>query len=143
MPKYKYSLAPRIKEFVELELEKHCQTVRELESYKEDLMPSVTVTLGESSGGSSGKISDSTADVAIRLTTDAHVSWVERSTAAINRVLSHCDSVDEKLIELKYYKRTHTIEGAAMAIPVGKSTAYDRINKILYMIAVELGIINY
>ena len=54
-------------------------------------------------------------------------------------MLSALDEVDLKLIELVYWRREYTVEGAAMAIHISKTAAYQRINKVLGAIAYALG----
>ena len=52
------------------------------------------------------------------------------------------DELDKKLIDLVYWKQEYTVEGAGMKIGLSRSAAYQRINKILGMIAFELGYVS-
>lgn len=140
MPKYKFSLARNIKNYVEWELEHHTENKRALEEYKEDLIPSATSAVDAT--GPSGKNKDRTADAAVKLATSAYILNLERNSAAIDRVLSQLDEADRVLVSLVYWKRTHTMEGAAQAASVSASTAYFRANKIICGIAAEMGLIN-
>ena len=141
MKHYKYSLTKDLKDYIEFNLRHYCERQRELDEYKTDMMPSYTSKL-DGIGGYGGRTTDITADTAVRLTTDIYIKRVESNCKAIQIVLSNIDDTDAALIAMVYWKSTHTVEGAAQIIHIGKSTAYNRINAILYNIALELGEIN-
>jgi hypothetical protein len=45
--------------------------------------------------------------------TNPYILATERSIRAIDKVLGGCDETDIKLIELVYWRRTHTVVGAS------------------------------
>ena len=138
---YKFDLTPQVKGFVEWQLEHYREDKRELEEYKRDAIPSATPGYSLS-GGCSGSTSRTTEDVAIRIETNVYVEQLERSCGAIERALSHFDATDMKLIDLAYWKRSHTIIGAGMAIGMSQATAYRHVNAILVLIAKEMGLVS-
>ena len=135
--RYAYSLAKPIKGYVEWELQHYHQRIAFLADMKEALMPRMASVL-DSDGGSGG-LSDTTADAAIRIATDEHISRLEFKIAAVRRVVDAADDIDRTLISLRYWRQTHTVDGAARAANISASAAYYRINKILCAIAKELG----
>ena len=139
--KYKSTLTTEIKGYIEFALRHYCERQRELEQHRNDMMPSHTIKL-DGVGVSGGKISDVTADTALRLVTDTYILRAEMNCRAITKALTGIDSTDEKLIGLVYWRSTHTVAGAAQVANISTAQAYVRINRILYRIAVEMGDIN-
>lgn len=135
--KYNYSLAKPIKQFIEWELEHYPDRCARLEDLRQCYMPRITATIdGQGHGGARA---DSTADAAMRIATDEYIQNTERKVNAIKRVLKALDETDSELVKIKYWARTHTVEGAAQLTNVSVSTAYYRINRILCAIAAEMG----
>lgn len=144
MSKYKFSLNPRIKGIVEWQLEHYREDRRQLEDAKQALMPSPTAGYGSAAGATSGgRAQRPTESAALHLATNRYIRQLEQSCAAIERVLSHCHEIDMKLIDLVYWKREYTVEGAGMKLNLSRSSAYQRINSILGAIAVEIGYVNF
>ena len=141
LSRYKYSLTPKIKGYVEWILEHYKEDKKQLEDYRNSLMPSVTQGYSLSGGVQTG-VSNPTEDTAIKLVTNPYILSTERSIRAIERVLEKCDETDLKLIDLVYWRRAYTVIGAALKINLGKTSAYGRINKILCSVAAEIGIVN-
>jgi RinA family phage transcriptional activator len=141
LSRYKYSLTPKIKGYVEWILEHYKEDKKQLEDYKNSLMPSVTQGYSLSGGVQTG-VSNPTEDTAIKLVTNPYILSTERNIRAIERVLEKCDETDLKLIDLVYWRRTYTVVGAGKSVGLGQNGVYKRINKILTRIAVEIGIVN-
>lgn len=137
--RYKFDLSPAIKATVEWQLQYYREDLRKLETYKQDLIPSGVQGYSPTAGVSGGNVSRSTEDIAFRLISSPYIRRLEITCEAIGRVLSKLDEVDLKLIELVYWRREYTVEGAAMKIHISKTAAYQRINKILGAIAYALG----
>lgn len=136
--RYAYSLAKPVKQYVEWELQHYHQRIVFLADMKEALMPRIASVL-DSTGGGGGGLSDTTADAAVRIATDEHISRLETKISAVRRVVEAADDIDRTLISLRYWRQTHTVDGAARAANISTSAAYYRINKILCSIAKELG----
>jgi len=139
--KNQYYLPHKIKNYVEWQLEHYYSDKAALADYKSGFMPNGVSSLSPTGGVKTGT-SDPTARSAISLATNAYIASTERSLAAIEAALKRCDATDIKLITLVYWKRTHTVEGAAMVANTTTWPAYRRINKMLYRIAMEMGVIN-
>lgn len=137
--RYKFDLSPAIKATVEWQLQYYREDLRQLETYKQDLIPSGVQGYSPTAGVNGGEVTRKTEDIAFRLISSPYIRRLEITCEAIGRVLSKLDEVDLKLIELVYWRREYTVEGAAMKIHISKTAAYQRINKILGAIAYALG----
>lgn len=134
-------LQPRIRDFVAWQLE-HYQTNRaQLESFKRDLIPSPTPNYGGSEGHST-EAHRTTEDIAMQISSSAYIRNLEQTVKAIQYVIERLDDTDLRLIELVYFKGTHTVDGAAMIVNLSSRTAYRHINRVLTAVALELGLIN-
>ena len=138
--KYKPSLSPKIKGYVEWQLEHYHEDKRQLRESRQAIMPSCTANYSGMSGGSGP--SDPTGQAAERLLMSQYIQTTERNIGAVERTLLGCDECTMKLIDLVYWRRTHTVAGAAMKCHIGKTAAYDRINGVLCLLALEMGLIS-
>jgi len=136
--RYKFDLSPSIKATVEWQLQYYREDLRQLEEVKRDLIPSPVPSYSQTTGAA-GEAKRTTEDIAMRMISSPYIRRLEISCEAISRVLSNLDEIDLKLIELVYWRREYTVEGAAMKIHLSKTAAYQRINKILGAIAYSLG----
>lgn len=141
MQKYKYTLSPRIKEMVEWQLEHYHEDRRQLEKSKADLIPSPVAKLSAEGGGSSAT-NRGTENVVMDIITNQHIKHLENSCNAIHRVVEGLAPEDIKLVELVYWRREYTVEGAGQIVGLSKSSAYRHVNDILTDIAQELGYVS-
>lgn len=142
MSRYKFSLTQKIRDYVEWRLEHYHEDKKQLEQYKNDMIPSATNSYSMTGGVSRGSVSQPTENIAIRMATSPYILATERSCADIERALSRFDKIDMQLIDLVYWKRSYTIIGAGEKVGLAKSDAYAHINKILGVIALEMGLVN-
>ena len=134
-------LQPRVRDFVAWQLE-HYQTNRaQLESIKRDLIPSPTPNYGGSEGHST-EAHRTTEDIMVQISSSAYVRNLEQTVKAIQYVIDRLDDTDLRLIELVYFRGSHTVDGAAMIVNLSSRTAYRHINNVLTAVALELGLIN-
>ena len=140
--KYKYTLTTRIRGYVEWEIEHYHDNKKQLEECREQVMPSCTTNYSEAQSSNHSGTTDTTAKAAIKLATAPYILTLEISTKAIEKTLERCDSTDLELLDLVYWKRTHTITGAGMKTRLSTAGAYNRINNILVTVALEMGLIN-
>lgn len=131
----------KIKAYVEWQLRHYPEDKRQLERYKTDMIPSATVQY-DKDPVNTGKVSNPTETIGIAMATNPYILSLERSIRAIEYVLRHTDDINTKLIELVYWRRTHTVSGAAEIVCLSQRAAYKRISKVLHAIAAELGLIN-
>ena len=140
MRAYKFDLNPRIKSYVEWQLEHYHEDKKKLEEIKDAMMPPITTSISGMPHGSG--VGQPTEDAAIRMATNAYIQATERSVRAIEHTLARCDSTDRQLIDFVYWRRTMTVTGAAVRCNFSKSSAYRKINNILTSIAFELGLLS-
>ena len=141
MQKYKYTLSPRIKGMVEWQLEHYHEDRRQLEKSKADLIPSPVAKLSAAGGGSSAT-NRGTENVVMDIITNQHIKHLENSCNAIHKVIETLAPEDIKLVELVYWRREYTVEGAGKIVGLSKSSAYRHVNDILTDIAQELGYVS-
>jgi len=78
----------------------------------------------------------------IQISSSAYIRNLEQTVKAIQYVINRLDDIDLRLIELVYFKGTHTVSGAAMIVNLSQSAAYNHVNKVLVAVALELGLVN-
>lgn len=136
----KSAIEPRIKSFVEFRLQHYHEDKRQLREYYYEKMPSsVADYSGNPHGGGDSRPSEA---LGISLATDTYILTSERTLNAIERVLKKLDGETLKLISLVYWRGSHTVVGAAMAMNMHPSTAYRKLNKAIKDIALELGYVS-
>ena len=127
--------------YVEWRLRTHRETVKMLEEWREDKIPSGTAnyTPREGKGGAG---SASTEAVALRIVNDEFFARAEKEARVIEHVLMRLPLYDLKLIELLYWRREYTITGAALEVGMSEATARRHVNKIIREIAEKIGILD-
>lgn len=140
MKKYKYTLSPRIKGMVEWQLEHYHEDKRKLDINKNDMIPS-PVSRMSAAGGSSGA-SRSTESVAMNIMSSQYIQHIEKSCTAIRRVIDELSAEDLRLVDLVFWRKEFTVEGAGMVIGMSRPCAYRHINRILTDIALEMGYVS-
>lgn len=141
MGRYKANLEKRLKGFIEWKLEHYHENKRQLEEYKRDMIPSATPAYSLAAGGHSGE-SRPAENISLKIIDDQYVRQTACIVDAIERVMNKLSRDDYMLIDLVYWKGSHSIEGAALALHTSKSTAYRKINAIITAIAKELGYVS-
>ena len=134
-------LQPRVRDFVAWQLEHYRDNKMQLEEYKRDMIPSPTAKYGGTTGHGN-EAHRSTEDIVERISSSAYIRNLEQTVKAIDHVIGRLDATDLRLIELVYFKGTHTVDGAAMIVNLSSRTAYRHINNVLTAVAMELGLIN-
>lgn len=141
MGRYKYSLNEKIKGYVEFRLSHYNELRRDLQTARNSAMPSTIAKYGAVCSGGDGA-GRTTENIGMRLASSPYIRNLEQTIEGISRVLEQRDETDLKLIDLVYWKASHTVEGAALRVGIGKTAAYTRINEIIGRIAEELGYVN-
>jgi len=153
MARYTFTLSKEIKGMAEWNLEHYHDNKKSLEQYKNDLVPSITQKYAYEKGKKDNELtpglnpalikgteaSRPTENAGMLIATSPYILHTERSVEAVERALLRCDDTEKKLVDLVYWKRSHTIIGAGMRINLSRSSAYRAINNILCYIAVEMG----
>lgn len=138
MSKQFSNLNPRVRAFVEWRLEHYHDDRRALAEYRTALMPSNTPRYTAEPPGQSGT-GRPTEELATKLTANPYILELEKSCAAVERVTSRLTPERLRLVDLVYWRGTHTVSGAADFLHVSRRTAYRYINEVLTAIAAELG----
>lgn len=131
----------RVKTYVEWELQHVADYRRALRQAKADMVPAGVAQYGPRAGSSSGA-SRTTEDVAVRLASAQYIRHLEETVRAIDKITGRLPDEDHSLIEMVYWRRSHTVTGAGLQVGLSKSAAYQHINAILLAIAQELGYVN-
>ena len=137
--KYAFKLDLLQKKIAEYHLANYQNEKRELEQLENELVP-LPITRYDLVGHSTD-ISRTTETTAIKLLYTPYVRRMATGIEAVEKALQYADDTDMKIITLVYWKKSHSVEGAAMEAFIGKSDAYYRINKILAVVAYFLGYI--
>ena len=140
--KYKFDLSPSIKSTVEWQLQYYQEDKRQLEALKKDMVPSAVQGYSLTAGIDGGEAKRTTEEITMSIIGSPYIRRLELTCDAIQRALKNFDDVDQRLIDLVYWKREYTVEGAGMKIGLSKSAAYQRVNKILGVVAYELGYVS-
>jgi RinA family phage transcriptional activator len=90
-------------------------------------------------GVQTGSPGNPTEKTGLKLASNPYIITTEKNIRAIEYVLNKCDEIDLKLIDLIYWKNKYTVTGAGIYLGLSKSGAYDRIGRILYLVALETG----
>ena len=126
--RYKFSLKPEIKSTVEWELSSYRDDKRQLE--KVNLIPSPVQGYSLTAGVDGGEAKRTTEEVTMRVISAPYIRRLEISVEAIERALTRFDDIDMKLIDLIYWRREYTPEGAGVIVGMSTATVYRRINNI-------------
>ena len=137
----KSSLSPVIRKYVEYQLEHYYDSRRQLKDAERDMLPSNTPKYSLEPAGHSGT-SRTTEAVAINIMANKYLVEIEKTVNAIDYVASRLSTEDKKLIDLVYFKGTHTITGAGLSLNMSQRTAYRHVDAILIKFAQELGLIS-
>lgn len=140
--RYKFSLSTKIKSTVEWELSSYRENKIQLEKVKRDLIPSAVQKYSLTAGVDGGDSKRSTEEIAMKMISAPYIYRLEYTVEAIERAFTRYDSIDMKLIDLIYWRKEYTAEGAGMVVGIQKSAVYQRINKILGVAAFELGYVS-
>jgi RinA family phage transcriptional activator len=140
MSNYTSSLNPRVRAFVEWRLEHYQDDKRMLLEYLAEKMPSNVAAYGaEATARGQSGTGRPTEGLAVKLAADRYIVELERTVNAIEHVTERLTPERKKLVELVYWRGTHTPSGAAAVLHISRRTAYRYINEILTAIAAEMG----
>jgi len=92
-------------------------------------------------GGGRGNIPDKPIErMAINIATDRRLTTLERNKKIIDQCLDKCGEDTNKLVDMVYFNKSHTLEGAAMNTLVSYSKAKQLRLNLFELIADELRI---
>lgn len=133
-------MPPKIRGIVEYQLEHYFDSKRQLKEAEKVMMPSNTPKYSLEAVNHS-ETSRATENTAINIMQNRYLIEIEKSINAIEYVVSRLTNEDKKLVDLVYWKGTHTIDGAGYELNMSRRTAYRHNDMILKALARELGYI--
>lgn len=130
-------LKKHIFRYVEAELYAYPWMQKEIELLRADIIeatPERAAAVRQSQG-------DPTLAKTIRLLTSKRLKRLTESYEAITRVLASLSPEQQKLVEMKYFKREYTDCGIWQRLHISRRTFYNWREKILRAIAEEMGLL--
>ena len=136
-----YKLSKPAERFIEDELYHFYGNLKKLSEFKETVYEESPAPPDGMPRGTD--VSNPTESKAIRLLTTHQILTLEKRLIAIQKVLDRYQYHDTmtKLIELRYFKRTHTPTGIAAELNISQSTFYKYRSELLHDIGNELGLL--
>ena len=127
-----------LERFLEDELSNYKKNLYELNMLREEIIESSPTPDGMPRGNAT---SNPTESKAARLMTSHVIICLERRLKAVARVLDRYQNNPEmlKLIELRYFKGTHTAIGVMSELHISSKTFYRWRKELLENLAAELG----
>ena len=141
MAKYKFTLSPWIKTYVEGVIEYYPDNKKQLALLKEGMIPSQISQYGPHAGGGFDSEQRPVEDIAVRLNAE-YIREQERIILAVESVFTKLSDQDRELIRLRYWSGELTPDGVALKLNIELSTMYYRLNNIQVEIARRLGLVN-
>ena len=140
--RYKYSIPAGLRSTIVWHLEHYPEAKRQLDQYWKEQIPSPTQALSLTAGVSGGEAHRSTEDVVFRIVTSQYLRMLETTCRAIEIALNADDEITRQIVNLVYWKRQYTAEGAGMKLHLSKTAVYNRLNKLMARIALEMGYVS-
>lgn len=126
-----------IKNIILHEIRSYHENKRMLEEYKQDIidssppppdgMPGARITTNPTEG----KI--------LKMESCVYIRRTEQVIRAIDHALSQVDSLHREVIDLMFWRRTHTATGAALKLNASQATIYRWIDDVIVLVGKELG----
>ena len=140
--RYRFTLQPRLRNTAIWTLEHYHEDKRQMEDYKKQFIPSGTAPYSPTGGINAGEPGRPTENAALKIASSPYLRTMEWNIAAVERALDKLDEIDLNIIDMVYWKKSHTVEGAGMKVGLSRRAAYDHINNILCRVALEMGLVN-
>ena len=137
--RYKFNLTREIKSAVEWQVRDYREYKRQIEEYWREALPSPVQKYSQTGGSGGASANRSTEETVIQIKSTYYMRHLETTCEAIERALSYMDEIDMRLIDYIYWKKWLNPTGAGEKIGLSKSAVYERLNKILGILAYELG----
>ncbi|MBQ0167477.1 MAG: hypothetical protein KBT02_10270 [Treponema sp.] len=136
----KSTLPPAIRGIVRFRLEHYHSYKQQLNSFFNDLLPSNTAQLSHERKAHNGE-NRAVENNAITIAESAYILEIEKSVNAIEYVVSRLTEEDRKLVEMVYWRATHSLTGAGVILNMSQRTAYRHADAILTALAIEMGLV--
>lgn len=144
MPKYKFTLDPVTRRFIELQIERYPDNVKQLAELKAAAMQRIIASYDNQHGESPpGGVSRPTEVAALKLASNAYILQLEIAISAVRGVYDRLPADDQELVRLMYWSDGRfTPDGVALKLNTTRATMYGRLNLILVEIGRCLGYVN-
>ncbi len=139
MSEHTRAMPPEIRGIIKYRLEHYHLHRQELASTFSDLLPSNTAQLTHERKAHSN-VSRNVEDIAVSIAENTYLREIEKSVNAIEYVVTRLSDEDKKIIELVYWRKTHTLTGAGTALNMSRRTVYRHADGILTALAKEMGL---
>lgn len=141
--KYTFDLPTTIRNIAEWQIENYPKDKRQLAEMEKEMIRHPISNYNFYGGGRTATVdSRPTERNAFAILSDQYIQRMATGVNAVETALKGTDKTDKMLITLVYWNRTHSVEGAALECCISKAAAYQRLNKILGLVAVGMGFIN-
>lgn len=140
--KYRYQLSQKVKNTVEWQLSSYREDKRTLEQAKRDMIPSTVQGYSLTAGVDGGEAKRTTEEVAVRIVSAPYIRRLEIEIDAIERAFRYFDHTDMELIKYRFWRNGFTPESAGKAVGLQRTAVYQRLNKIIGIVAREMGYID-
>lgn len=134
------TLPPEIRGIVRYRLEHYHMNKQELTNFYNEHINSKTAQLSHERKARGG-VNRTTENEAMRFVENTYLREIEKSVTAIEYVINRLTVEDRKLVEMVYWRNSHTITGAGMELSMSQRTAYRHADMILKALAVEMGLL--
>lgn len=140
MSKHTRALPPEIRGIVKYRLEHYHMYKHELSIYLNDELPSNTAQLTHERKARNG-VSREVENKSISMAENAYLREIEKNVNAIEYVFERLTDENKKLVEMVYFRATHTLTGAGIELNMSQRTAYRHADAIIKALALEMGLI--
>ena len=129
----------KVKSYILYEIEMYHENKKQLAEYKQDIIEASPLPADGQPRGSG--LSNPVESKAIRIESSAYIRRTEQTVRAIERAFERVDHNHYRVIDMMYWRRTHTASGVGMVLKASKSTVYNWIDDVVMLVAKELGYI--
>lgn len=141
MAKYESTLAPALRQWVEMLIEYYPENKRRLQLLKNSMIPSAIPKYGPQAGGGDSEARP-TEEVAVKIVSDRYLLNLEMTVGAISSVYDQLGELDRELLRLRFWDGNLTPDGIALRLNVSRTTFYIHLNSILVEVARRIGYID-
>lgn len=126
---------------VESELYHYHETLREIQTIREEILHAAKPQDENIGGGKSNVPGNPTQSIAIALATNRKMDNLERVVQVIQFVYTGLPDEKKRLVELKYWQRPQTLtwDGIALRLNVSRRTALNWREEIVFAVAHLMG----
>ena len=126
-----------VKSCIEYELRNYGKTKRDIARIEAELIPSPTPNYNATGGGHTA--TRQTENIAMKFTAAPELDRMRKTVEAIEAAMGAATRDQRRLVELVFFKKSHSVEGAAELLHMSTATAYRRTDELICDVAARLG----